>query len=99
MEMVQMKKITIGVLPKKRDDTFTFNDLELFHEECGGRISLETAGPREWDFECARCAITGHFWADCGMTAAVIQTAIDGKPRTTSLDEKYYDVYEIVRKA
>jgi hypothetical protein len=79
---------TIEVLKKNEDEQFQVNNLEMFHEECGGGIIKITtfSGTGVFKdtcmrFNCQRC----NDWSTvlCGgeSTGYIAKTAIDGKPR------------------
>jgi hypothetical protein len=94
-------KITIEVGSKKPQEHFSFCDLDLFHQECGGGVlekkCNETYG--WWDLKCERCGVSGTIHIAGGMTTAVIQTAIDGQVRKVSLSSEPDDYYTVQRKA
>jgi hypothetical protein len=80
---------TVAVERKSPDEQFTADDIELFHEECGGgkisRSSIGQAGyassPASWALQCNRCHTTEYLPVSEAGTALLMKTAVDGKSR------------------
>ena len=85
---------TIEVKKKKKDEEFSFKDLEIFHKECmGGRILVSTQKIKEqrvylnivdlniYVFECKRCGRKVGVDIDSYNPEYIIKTAIDGQER------------------
>lgn len=74
---------TLEVKRKEKTDSFNFNDLELSHHEChGGEITMSfNKSHDEWDLICKRCGCKTCVRIIAQETVAIINTAIDGKPR------------------
>lgn len=78
---------TIEVKKRGKDEEFSFEDLEMFHKECGGgRIMQELEDavccPSDWTLICQRCGASIEIKAKPNFqTAKVIATAVDGEER------------------
>lgn len=78
---------TIEVKKKEKDEEFSFEDLEMFHQECyGGKIKVDSCSPDGTGgegaqlLECERCGESIRVLVS-GHTATIIKTAIDGQER------------------
>ena len=69
---------TIEVEKKGKDEEFTLEDLEMYHEECyGGKIEATD----EDLLSCKRCGYFEEIDKDIALT--IIKTVIDGQERKT----------------
>jgi len=91
--------IIIEVRPMRADEDFTFGDLELFHQDCGGGVITKKEDKNHgwWNFKCNRCGANGTIYVDHKGTIGLIQTAIDGKTRQVSLSSTS-DYYQAVQR-
>ena len=86
---------TIEVKKREKDEEFSFEDLEMFHQECGGgKIEVRNRDKGWRDFICKRCEVS-----ECKISPEnalkIIQTAIDGKKRRLGIWIEEYDIYVI----
>lgn len=85
---------TIEVKKRGKDEEFSFEDLELFHQECfGGEIKITQSEfshiPRGYNLTCQRCKSEREI--DIRIEAiGIIKTAIDGKEREMELSKAPY---------
>ena len=79
---------TIEVKKRGKDEKFSFEDLEMFHQECYiGRIEQEIGsgfGFGEGILTCTRCEERRRVLIGQDMVFKIIQTAIDGEERKLS---------------
>ena len=75
---------TIEVKKKEKGEKFTFNDLEMLHQECyGGKVVFEWESWVGYHFECLRCgkSVKIENKSEGKVKFKIVQTAIDGKER------------------
>jgi len=78
---------TIEVKKRSKDEEFSFEDLEMFHQECyGGRIKVKGVEGEEKGVQlvCSRCR--SKKFDDRDVIIGITQTAIDGKEKGFKLD-------------
>ena len=78
---------SIEVKRMKKQDEFSFEELDMFHGDCyGGRIEKEfDKEGRSWSLTCSRCGQSIKVFTE-GQTSEIIRTAIDGKERILDYD-------------
>ncbi len=98
----------IEVKKKGKDEEFSFDDLELYHQECsGGKVKDNTESTlsflRGYNLTCQRCKCEREI--DIGIESIVIiKTAIDAEEREIELNKAPYvnqpnNVIRIVQKS
>jgi len=79
------KMFTIEVKKREKDEKFSFEELEMFHQECcSGRIEQEIGsgfGFGEGILTCKRCEESRRVSVAQNMISKIVQTAIDGQER------------------
>ena len=76
---------TIEVKKKDKDEKFSFEDLELFHGDCGGGKIGQVYGSLVWWFTCERCSVKYTISTSSSEgkenLAMIAATAVDGQER------------------
>jgi hypothetical protein len=84
---------TIEVEKKKKDEDFSFEDLEMFHQECyGGKIKITQSKlnnfPKGYNLICQRCKSEKEI--EISDVIEIIKTAVDKEERELELSGAPY---------
>lgn len=77
-----MKKFTICVNKVHQSTVKNFEELELFHHECGNyRVTFEKLNRNAWGLKCKRCKWEIIVKDNALGNIPIMQTAVDGNER------------------
>jgi hypothetical protein len=77
-----MKRFTISVKKIHQSTVDDFEELELFHKECGNyRVVTKRLNHFTWGLKCKRCGREIIVKDNAYGNIPIMQTAVDGQPR------------------
>lgn len=77
-----MKRFTLAVSKVNQSSVKDFEELELFHRECGNyRVIKKKLNQFTWGLKCKRCGREIIVKDNAFGNLPIMQTAVDGEPR------------------
>lgn len=77
-----MKRFTISVNKVHQSTVKNFEELQLFHHECGNYpVTIQKLNPSAWSIKCKRCRREIIVKDNAFGNIPIMQTAVDGVTR------------------